>query len=93
MRILVILNDFWPGIGQLWFRYQCQKLSMEIFLLDMTGLSKNNNKNSNDKDFLDEIADLGHFNPILACFWPIKASLSIFKALNEYSVANCDRIE
>ena len=30
-------------------------------------------KNSNNNDFSDEIADFDHFNPILACFWPVMA--------------------
>ena len=50
-------------------------------------------KNSNNNDFSDEIADFDHFNPILACFWPVMAPVSISKALNEYSWPNCDRIE
>ena len=85
MQILVILAHFWPGFGLLWLWYQYQKLSMKILVLIMTGLSLNNNKKLNNNDFLDDVADFGHFSPTLACFWPVMAPVSMSKALNEYS--------
>ena len=35
--------------------------------------------------FFDEIADFGHFNLNLACFWPVMAPVSMSRALNRYS--------
>ena len=35
-------------------------------------------------NFLDENAYFGHFSPFLACFWPVKAPVSVSKALNGY---------
>ena len=35
-------------------------------------------------NFLDENADFSHFSPFLACFWPVKAPVSVSKALNGY---------
>ena len=57
---------------------------MKILVLIMTGLSLNKKK-LNNSDFLDEIADFGHFSLISACFWPVMAPVSMSKALNEYS--------
>ena len=37
-----------------------------------------------DSNFLDENADFGHFSLFLACFWPVKAPVSVSKALNGY---------
>ena len=37
-----------------------------------------------NSDFLEENADFGHFSPFLACFWPVKAPVSVSKALNGY---------
>ena len=37
-----------------------------------------------DSNFLDENADFGHFSQFLVCFWPVKAPVSVSKALNGY---------
>ena len=58
---------------------------MKILVLIMTGLSLNKKKNSNNSDFLNEIADFGYFSLISACFWPVMAPVSMSKALNGYS--------
>ena len=42
-------------------------------------------KKSNNSCLFDEIADFGHFNLILACFWPVMAPVLMSKALNGYS--------
>ena len=47
----------------------------------------------NIKDFLSESADFGHFSPFLAGFWPIKALVSVSRALNETISPHHDWIE
>ena len=37
-----------------------------------------------NSNVLDENADFGHFSPFLACFWPDKPLVPVFKALNRY---------
>ena len=84
MSILAILGHFWPVFGLLWPRYQFPKLSRSIFDLVLTGLSEIGKKILNNNDLFDENADLGHFRPFLACFWPVMTPVSVSKALKEY---------
>ena len=84
LQILAILTQFWPVFGLLWPRYQCPKLSMNTVDPIVTGLSEIIEKIQSNIDFLDENADFGHFSPFLACFWPVKAPVSVSKALNGY---------
>ena len=57
---------------------------MSIFDLVLTGLGEISEKIPNNYDLSDKNADFGHFGPFLACFWPVKAAISVSKALNEY---------
>ena len=57
---------------------------MSIFDLVPTGLSEIGEIILNNNDTRDEKANLDHFRSFLACFWPIMAPKSFFKALNEY---------
>ena len=57
---------------------------MCIFEPVLTGLSEISKKIQSNDSFLDENADFGHFGQFLACFWPVVALISEFKALNEY---------
>ena len=50
-------------------------------------------KNLNNKNFLSESADFGHFSPFLAGFWPVMALVSVSKALNENISPHYDWIE
>ena len=57
---------------------------MGIFVLVLTGFNEIGKKIRNNNDLFDENADLGHFRPFLACFWPVMAPVSVSKALKEY---------
>ena len=57
---------------------------MGIFVLVLTGFNEIGKKILNNNDRSDENADFGHFSPFLACFWPVKAPVSVSKALNGY---------
>ena len=57
---------------------------MSKFDLFLTGLSEIGQKILDNNDLRDENADFDHFRPFLACFWPVMAPVSVFKALNEY---------
>ena len=50
----------------------------------MSRLSEIIGKTVIDSNVLDENEDFGHFSPFLACFWPDKPTVSVFKALNGY---------
>ena len=50
----------------------------------VTRLSEFTRKIGSDSNFLDENADFGHFSLFSACFWPVKAPVSVSKALNGY---------
>ena len=50
-------------------------------------------KNLNDKSFLSESADFGHFSPFLARFWPVMDLVSVSKALCENISPHYDWIE
>ena len=84
MSFLAILGHFWPVFGLLWPRYQFPKLSMTIFDLFLTALSKIGEKILNNNDLSDENSDFGHFRTFLACFWPLEAPVSVSKVLDEY---------
>ena len=66
---------------------------MSVFFLVMTGWSEIGKKNLNNKDFLSENADFGHFSPFFACFWHVMAPVSVSKALNENIYLRYDWIE
>ena len=85
VQILAILTHFWQGLCLVWLWYQYQKLSMKVLVLIMAGLSLNKKKYLNNSDFLDEIADFGHFSLISACFLPVMPVMAMSKALNGYS--------
>ena len=57
---------------------------MSKFDLFLTGLSEIGQKILDNNDLRDENADFDHFRLFLACFWPVMAPASVFKALNEY---------
>ena len=57
---------------------------MSTFFLVQCRMNKTGKKSPNIKYQIEENADFGHFRPFLACFWPVMAHVSIFKALNEY---------
>ena len=84
MQILTILGHFLPVFGLLRPPYQFSKLSMHIFDLVPTGLSEIGQKILDNNTLCDENANFDHFRPFLACFWPVMAPISVFKALNEY---------
>ena len=44
-------------------------------------------------DLFDENADLGHFRPFWACFWPVMVPFSVSKARKEYISLSFDRID
>ena len=80
-----IRNDliFWPenacfgGFGQFWPRYQFQRFQTSIFIIVQTGLRAFGKDKPNNYDFREENAELGHFYPILTCFWPVLATVSV----------------
>ena len=92
LQILTTLTQFWPVFGLLWPRYQCPKLSMNTVDPIVTGLSEIIEKILSNIDCLDENADFGHFSPFSACFWPVKAPVSVSKALNGYICPSSDWI-
>ena len=73
MQIFAILGHFWPVFGLLWPWYECWRVQMSIFLLILSRMSKTGKKNLNNNDQFEENADVGHFWPFLACFWPVLA--------------------
>ena len=56
---------------------------MSIIDLVLSRSSEIGGKIPNNNDLRDKNADLDHFRPFLACFWPIMALISVFKAFNE----------
>ena len=56
---------------------------MSVLDLVLTGFNEIGKKILNNNDLFDENADLGHFRPFLACFWPVMAPVSVSKALKE----------
>ena len=62
---------------------------MSIFDLVLTGLGEMSEKIPNNNDLSDKNANFGHFGPFLACFWPVRTSVSAFKALTEYICHSC----
>ena len=56
---------------------------MKIFVLVLTGLSEIYKKILRSFDILDENVNFDYLRPFLACFWPIKALVSISKAFND----------
>ena len=84
MRILTISGHFWPVFGPLWPRYVCEMVLMSTFFLILSGMNEICKKKFHNNDQFEENADFGHLRPFLACFWPVMAPVSVFKALNEY---------
>ena len=77
-------GPFSPTLPCFWPRFQCLKLLKNTVDPIVARLSEMVGKIVIDSDFLDENADFGHFSPFLACFWPVKAPVSVSKALNGY---------
>ena len=57
---------------------------MSIFFLVLCRMNKTDKKILKNNDQLEENANFGHFEPFLACFWPIMAPVYVLKGLNEY---------
>ena len=84
LQILAVSAQLWPVFGLQWPRYQYLKLSMNTVDPIVTRLSEVIGKIVIDSNFFDENANYGHLSLFLACFWPVKAPVSVSKALNGY---------
>ena len=91
--ILPILVHYWPFFGQFWPWYQCQRLKISIFVFVQSGLNEIGKQILNNYVLKEENAYFGLISPLLACFWPVLAPVSVSKAQNEHVGPSSDWID
>ena len=72
-HICPFLAGLWPGLALV----SVSKALNENISPHYDWIEFEQEKISNNSDFLNEIADFGYFSLISACFWPVMAPVSV----------------